>query len=664
MPELTEISYSETPLGVQSSQGKLFTYDNNLYNLYCEGNNIKIKNQNNINIVYNGSYTFQIYDSYIDNNILWICGTYGYDGFYLSYSLSSNSILSFVTINYIRYISHIFIIQNRLHYIYITNTSIILVSVADSESSISTVIYTNWGNKNPFISGYKYYKGTLSFFIQEEQDTNESNYLCLKVLYQDIYLATESFVPEIITLSKNTANIIFSGIYTINKVDYLITIEEDYIQSFDSVQNNIIRLYTFDNLRTSQTNFSFSLNDISIYKLSHIYYLSKNYLIGFCYQSDYENIKYLWIELNDQLQPINQLIITSNVGYLSINGLVNSIVYNKHLFLNVQTTSSFINLNTREVMETNYWYIGYITDYIINPINNCSWIFAGTTHLQRKNSLSCLLPNNNVILIGGEFEMSTLNSCEIYNLKTGYWIDTSNLLESRTSFTADLLNDGRVLVTGGESYTNRTSFDGSIDYTISSCELFNYLTNTWASAPSLNLKRRYHTSTLLHSGKVLVIGGKTSSQTNSSTNSCEIFDPVTNSWSVVAPLNVPRAYHTSTLLNSGLVLVVGGINNTNGLSTCEIYNPIKNTWNIVQSYPIIIYEHTSTLLNSGKVLVAGGSHDGVLTNKCYLFDPIDNTWSQTISLTKPRKGHSSILLNSGKVVILGGNENTMEFYYI
>jgi hypothetical protein len=53
-------------------------------------------------------------------------------------------------------------------------------------------------------------------------------------------------------------------------------------------------------------------------------------------------------------------------------------------------------------------------------------------------------------------------------------------------------------------------------------------------------------------------------------NSAELYDPVGAVWNPAATLNSARQYHTATLLQSGNVLVAGGINNIN-LASVELY---------------------------------------------------------------------------------------------
>ena len=133
----------------------------------------------------------------------------------------------------------------------------------------------------------------------------------------------------------------------------------------------------------------------------------------------------------------------------------------------------------------------------------------------------------------------------------GVWTETGRLNVPRFGHTATLLQNGMVLVHGGNwrSNVNGVFTDHG---NLRSAELFNPATGKWTFAPSAFFERFSHTATLLRNGKVLVVGG------NKTTNT-ELFDPAVGQWFATGRLNTPRvADHAATALADGRVLVVGG----------------------------------------------------------------------------------------------------------
>ena len=93
--------------------------------------------------------------------------------------------------------------------------------------------------------------------------------------------------------------------------------------------------------------------------------------------------------------------------------------------------------------------------------------------------------------------------------------------------------------------------------------------------------------------------------------SVEIYDPVTNKWtdlSTNSSMSTSRALHTSTKLQDGRVLVVGGYDGSKALTTIEIFDPSNSTWTAPSASKVLNTAramHTSTLLSSGDVLILG-----------------------------------------------------------
>src|SRR5260370_1239543 len=138
-------------------------------------------------------------------------------------------------------------------------------------------------------------------------------------------------------------------------------------------------------------------------------------------------------------------------------------------------------------------------------------------------------------------------------VSTGSWILANSLAEARSGSAAVVLDDGRVLFTGGTGSTG----------TLTSAEVFNTDGSISVAAPMLD-PRTHHTATVLKDGRVLVAGGTTSG--GGTTSAAEIYDPAANSWTAVAGgMTSPRSSHTASLLQDGTVLIAGGLSSSGAL---------------------------------------------------------------------------------------------------
>lgn len=142
--------------------------------------------------------------------------------------------------------------------------------------------------------------------------------------------------------------------------------------------------------------------------------------------------------------------------------------------------------------------------------------------------------------------------------------------------------------------------------------------SVWVSTGAMVQSRRNHSAVVIAGNKVLVTGGagpapKSAEIYTPGTDACDTtaltWVPAAGSWNAAASMSTARALHTSTKLIDGRVLVVGGYDGTTTLNTFEIYDPTTNTWTSPSSGRTILSTsralHTSNLLQSGDVLMVG-----------------------------------------------------------
>src|SRR5262245_53587839 len=79
---------------------------------------------------------------------------------------------------------------------------------------------------------------------------------------------------------------------------------------------------------------------------------------------------------------------------------------------------------------------------------------------------------------------------------------------------------------------------------------------TWSPTGSMSIGRFSFTATLIQNGKVLVAGGDTPSEII--TNTSELYDPTTSTFTPTGSMHQARVGFSATLLQNGKVLVEGG----------------------------------------------------------------------------------------------------------
>jgi hypothetical protein len=205
---------------------------------------------------------------------------------------------------------------------------------------------------------------------------------------------------------------------------------------------------------------------------------------------------------------------------------------------------------------------------------------------------------------------SVLATAEIYDIATGVFTATGTLNIGRFGHTATLLVDGTVLIAGGESGTDWLSGEARLSDT---AETYDPATGTFTSVGSMRVARTLHAANLLDDGRVLITGGTWRP------NPAEIFDPTTRSFSNTGSMRSVRSAHTATQLASGKVLVAGGALETEcvedspadcmPVASMELFDPATGTFTPIGFMNALRWAHTATLLDSGAVLFAGGEDE-------------------------------------------------------
>ncbi|MDC8450938.1 MAG: hypothetical protein LV473_21650 [Nitrospira sp.] len=253
----------------------------------------------------------------------------------------------------------------------------------------------------------------------------------------------------------------------------------------------------------------------------------------------------------------------------------------------------------------------------------------------------------------------TLNSNTTVTATFGTSLPTMTI--PRAAHAAVRLTNGQVLLTGG---ITESVFPNAA---LNTAELYNPTTNTFtALSARLQSPRINHTATLLPDGKVLLTGGQIDNSNGNGSDSAELYDPTTQTFTAISNrMTVPRGSHIAVLLPNGQVLLAGGYNmGFNDLpvahNTAELYDPATQTFTAISAKMTSSRSDSpaAALLPNGKVLIAGGqrsSHGGVILNNAELYDPTTQTFEAlTSTMTSIRAGHTATLLSTGKVLLTGG----------
>ncbi len=185
-----------------------------------------------------------------------------------------------------------------------------------------------------------------------------------------------------------------------------------------------------------------------------------------------------------------------------------------------------------------------------------------------------------------------------------------------------------------------------------------YSEKNFAIAPGLAANQRaFHTSTLLPNGDILVAGGTNGP---SILNNAELFSPTSETFAPTAgPMRHVRDLHTATLMPNGRVLLAGGFTtnetSTGSTNTVEIYYP--DTRRFIETTPMISSRsnHGAILLPDGRIFTAGGFGAGdVITATAEIYITTESRWIPSTLMPVARAIHATVQLKTGKILLIGG----------
>lgn len=235
------------------------------------------------------------------------------------------------------------------------------------------------------------------------------------------------------------------------------------------------------------------------------------------------------------------------------------------------------------------------------------------------------LDSANALLLGGDDFYG--NPISYTSLFQGGGFSSQSWAQAWKWFPAVKLDDGRVFYSGGFTGLERPEGNTDSDWPImSEARIYDPITGSRSPIGNMLYKRMGHTATLLADGRVLIVGGVCHNERGYgdigradqfvATNTCEIYDPQTGTFTATGSLELPRAEHAAILLPTGEVMVLGGWSQENVdrtryyYNTMEIYNPDTGTWRVTnvlmkgdQSYGIDVPK--VAILPNGSVFISG-----------------------------------------------------------
>ncbi|MBI2645784.1 MAG: hypothetical protein HYW85_01940 [Deltaproteobacteria bacterium] len=275
-----------------------------------------------------------------------------------------------------------------------------------------------------------------------------------------------------------------------------------------------------------------------------------------------------------------------------------------------------------------------------------------------------LLNNGNVVVTGGNLNPTL----EIFDSQRGVFHSLRAPLSARAGHTVHVMNDKLFLMGGyyvsihffemkGMDLAPRAPQEFGYDLiALKDCEIYDLKTQTsrLIPFPSWIPKLTFHRSVQLSNGHIIIVGGMGGRE------KVIEFNPETEEFSLRGTLAVPREDHEMDFLDDHRLFITGGTDQTpKTVASMEIFDLTTNRSELL---PFSLHEaredHSLVPLKEGLFMVVGGeihSNPDIILKSAELI----NLNKGTVTLMKDllpegRSDHQTTVLNDGSLLITGG----------
>jgi N-acetylneuraminic acid mutarotase len=256
------------------------------------------------------------------------------------------------------------------------------------------------------------------------------------------------------------------------------------------------------------------------------------------------------------------------------------------------------------------------------------WVPLKPMPSQRQEIASAALNGKIYVIAGFNEDVRSTTTVEVYNPATDTWTSAApNPIAN---------NHNAAAVAAGKLY----SFAGIAKAAF----VYHPVNDSWSQVASMILGHSGTPAVGVINDKIYVAGGETAA------TGLEVYDPATNTWTVLAPMKVPRNHCAGGVIN-GKFYVAAGRDVAASATALEVYDPQTNSWTTLASMPTPRSGVAAGVVN-GELYVMGGEVGGVHP-EVEVYNPGTNSWRRVEDMHTPRHGIFASVIGN-KIYVPGG----------
>ena len=269
-----------------------------------------------------------------------------------------------------------------------------------------------------------------------------------------------------------------------------------------------------------------------------------------------------------------------------------------------------------------------------------------------------------------EYGDLSLSTVEMYDSETDTWEGKANMPTVRSNVSVSVV-DGKIYAIGGsktKKYQVPRGF-GHESEELPTVEMYDLATDTWTQKADMPTPRK--TKTCVVDGKIYAIGGWSTANEQSQLETVEVYDPKKDTWAKAQSMNHARCSAAISVVN-GEIYAVGGIGwppnyDPSGrylsslyLSSVEMFNPKTNQWQERTKMSVPKAAHSTSVIDDKIYVIGGYFQEERKLNRLStieVYDPTTDRWTQESDMLIGKFGHATEVVD-GQIYIFGGGPPT------
>jgi N-acetylneuraminic acid mutarotase len=243
------------------------------------------------------------------------------------------------------------------------------------------------------------------------------------------------------------------------------------------------------------------------------------------------------------------------------------------------------------------------------------WAKLAPMPLARQEISSAALDGRIFVIAGFNSDGGSTSDVQVFDLENGWSLGKPLPVAN---------NHNGAAVAGGRLY----SFGGVSNRAF----VYNSAADSWTEVAPMRFEHGNTAAVGVIDNRIYVAGGTGSGMIG---NELEVYDPVANTWTVLASMAVPRNHCAGGAIN-GRFYVAGGRGSDSAADALEVYDPVTNSWERLASMPTGRSGVAAGVVD-GELYVFGGEMPR-LFGEVEVYDPVQNRWRQLAPMPTPRHG--------------------------